>query len=553
MFSINKSARIFALVLYDAYVYNESMQKSWRDTGTLYHIYPRSFQDTNNDGIGDLRGVTSRLDYLQNDLGIEAIWLSPFFTSPMNDFGYDVANYYTIDPDYGTIEDFRELIDEAHTRGIKVMTDLVPCHTSDQHGWFIESRRSRDDPKRNFYTWRDPGPDGGPPNNWLSQSGGGSWTFDEHTGQYYLHSFLSSQPDLNWDNPEVREEMKKVVRWWFDFGVDGMRVDAIWGISKDADLANDSINYGFEGGPDQYGYYIHDKCKHGPKSVEYLKELASVCREFENRQMIFEFYPDDKLGDYYDQYREIANVDSAVTSTFFMEIRRLPWHADATAHALDGYINHSMDKAIPVFCIGNHDQPRITSRSGELQARAMNLLSLTLPGISVIYYGDEIGMTNGVLGPDQVRDTFSPLSSFDNTRDLERTPMQWTSEQYAGFSETKPWLPVNDNRKTINVKSQLAEKDSTLSLHRRLIELRKLYPALIHGTYENFYAGSGYILSFVRHLDGQRIYVMVNFADSPQEFKIPGKYKVIASSQSHKVNSKQTKINGFEALVILAD
>ena len=529
------------------------MDKTWREVGTLYHIYPRSFQDTNNDGIGDLAGVTSRLDYLSDTLGVEAIWLSPFFSSPMKDYGYDVANYYEIAPEFGTISDFRELVDQAHIRGIKVMTDLVPCHTSDQHGWSIEARRSRDDPKRDFYTWRDPGPDGGPPNNWLSQSGGSSWTYDEQTGQYYLHSFLSSQPDLNWDNPEVREEMKKVVRWWFDFGVDGMRVDAIWGISKDPELADDPYNPGYDGPEDQYGRFIHSKCKYGPNFTNYLKELADVCEEYDDRQMIFEFYPDDKLGDFYTQYKQVATVNSNVTSTFFMELIRSPWHADNLNNSLDSYINYAVGTSVPVFCVGNHDQPRIASRIGELKSRAINLLNLTLPGISVVYYGDEIGMTNGVLRPDQVRDTFSPLNAFDNTRDLERTPMQWDDSQFAGFSENEPWLPVHKNRDFINVNSQLDNPDSILALHRHLIALRKQYPALVHGSFEKIYVGTGYVLAFKREYGNQRLYVLVNYAEDEQAISLPEQCVLLASSQRTQTKTDINSIRGLEAVLLVAE
>ena len=252
------------------------MAKRWNDIGSLYQIYPRSFQDTNGDGIGDLNGITARLNYL-SCLGIEAIWISPFFTSPMTDFGYDVSNYRDVDPDFGKLDDFRKLISEAHARGIKVMIDLVPCHTSDQHPWFVESRSSLDNPKRDYYVWHDPKPDDSAPNNWLSQSGGKAWTLDETTGQYYLHSFLYTQPDLNWDNPTVRREITDVVRFWFDMGVDGMRVDAIWGISKDPNFGDDSINQNYYHGPDQYGSFIHDHCKYGPNFSRYLRELASVC------------------------------------------------------------------------------------------------------------------------------------------------------------------------------------------------------------------------------------------------------------------------------------
>lgn len=528
------------------------MQKTWRDIGTLYHIYPRSFQDSNGDGVGDITGITQRLDYLSETLGVDAIWLSPFSPSPMKDFGYDVADYRGVDPDYGTLDDFKELLNQAHKRNIKVMIDLVPCHTSDQHAWFQESRNSTSNPKRDYYTWRDPGPDGGPPNNWLSVSGGKSWTFDEKTGQYYLHSFLSSQPDLNWDNPAVREEIKNIIRWWFDLGVDGMRVDAIWGISKDPELRDDPVNHEYPGDLSQYGNFIHDKCRFGPHFTEYLKELADTCEEYDDRQMIFEFYPDDKLGNYADQYQKVAHANPRAASTFFMELIRSPWHAENIGRQLDEYINHAVKPAIPIFCLGNHDQPRIASRIGDDRARAMSLLSLTLPGISVLYYGDEIGMTNGVLTPEQVRDRFSPLNEHDNTRDLERTPMQWDDSIFAGFSNTEPWLPVHENRTDRNTVTERNNPDSTLNLHRELIKLRKEYPALIGGTFERFYAGSGYVLAFKRELGSQRLYVLVNFAEDRQPISLPEHCAPLLSSRD-KNNVDVDSIEGNSAAIFVAD
>ena len=240
--------------------------KTWQDVASLYQIYPRSFLDTNNDGIGDLNGITEKLDYL-SWLGADSIWISPFFVSPLTDFGYDIANYRAIDPTFGKMHDFQALLKKAHDLDIKVMIDLVPCHTSDQHPWFQESRYSRDNPKRDYYVWRD-GKDNSEPNNWRSLSGGSSWEFDEHTGQFYLHSFLKTQPDLNWDNPAVRTEIKNIVRFWFDMGVDGMRVDAIWGISKDPDFKDDSPNPDFYGSPNDYGAFVHDHCKMGPHFQE---------------------------------------------------------------------------------------------------------------------------------------------------------------------------------------------------------------------------------------------------------------------------------------------
>ena len=530
------------------------MSKTWRDINTLYHIYPRSFQDTNDDGVGDVPGIISRLDYLSIVLGVDAIWLSPFFTSPMRDFGYDVADYRQVDPDYGTLDDFKKLLHEAHKRNMKVMIDFVPCHTSDQHPWFVESRSSRDNPKREYYTWRDSEPNGEPPNNWLSQSGGTSWTFDETTGQYYLHSFLSSQPDLNWDNPSLRQEMTDTVRWWFEMGVDGMRVDAIWGISKDPELTDDPRNPEFYGDqPSEYGHFIHDKCKYGPNFVTYLRELSDVCHEFSDKQMIFEFYPDDKIGDFYDQYHQVAaEVNPSVASTFFMELIRSPWHADMLSNGLDRYINYATKDALPVFCLGNHDQPRIVNRIGEARARAMAVLNLTLPGLSVIYYGDEIGMENGQLEPHQVRDTFSPLNTSDTTRDLERTPMQWDNAVHAGFSQATPWLPVHANYRTVNAMTELTDPSSMLSLYRRLIRVRKQHSVLREGLFVRQYVGSGYVLAFKRERGDARIYVTVNFADQPQDIQLPEPCTRLVSSHmgltEQKSQASSVTLEAFEAV-----
>ncbi len=534
------------------------MDTSWRDINTLYHIYPRSFQDSNGDGIGDINGIISRLDYLSQVLNIDAIWLSPFFTSPMRDFGYDVADYKQVDPDYGTLSDFRKLLTEAHRRNIKVMIDFVPCHTSDQHVWFQESKLSTDNPKRDYYTWREPGPDGKEPNNWLSQSGGSSWSYDKTTEQYFLHSFLESQPDLNWDNPLVRKEMMDIVRWWFELGVDGIRVDAIWGISKDPELADDPINPEFNGDQaNSYGQFIHSRCKYGPNFEKYLKELSDVCHEFSNRQMIFEFYPDDKLGDFYDQYRQVSDVNPTVASTFFMELIRSSWHADMIGAGIDKYVNESSKRAIPVFCLGNHDQRRVVSRIGETKARAMALLQMTLPGLAVIYYGEEIGMTDGILKPSQVRDTFSPLNSTDTTRDLERTPMQWDESKYAGFSQTKPWLPVNKNSVNINAVAELSKSKSMLSLYRRLINMRKSYDVFPHGSLERMNTTSGYVLGFIRKLEGHEAYVLINFADQEKTETLPSPSQCLMSSDCSTTSDSRPdetsiRLRPFEAAVYIA-
>lgn len=504
------------------------MRKTWWDVGSLYQIYPRSFQDSNDDGIGDLNGITSRLGYL-SWLGIEAVWISPFFTSPMTDFGYDVSNYRDVDPSFGTLDDFKRLIEAAHSYNIKVMIDLVPCHSSDQHEWFIESRSSRDNPKRDYYVWRDPKEDGSAPNNWRSLAAGRSWTFDETTGQYYLHSFLPTQPDLNWDNPAVREEMKDIVRFWYNLGVDGLRVDAIWGISKDPDLADDPINPDYHHDLEQYGSYIHNKCKYGPNFDSYLRELASVNDEYDDRQIVFEFYPDEQLGDIYDQYERVMNVHWK-SSAFFMEYRQNKWHADHVKYSIEEYLKRTRGNAMPFFGVGNHDQPRIASRLGSDRARALSFLNLLTPGISLLYYGEEIGMENGDLSNDQIQDTFSPSHTKFDSRDLERTPMQWDDSQHAGFSESKPWLPVHANRHSVNVLDQSTDESSMLYMVRSLLKIRAAHPALRHGEYHNIDVSNGYILAFRRQSKHGKFYVVVNFADQPQDLKLPEGCSLLLSS-----------------------
>lgn len=488
----------------------------WQDVTSLYQIYPRSFQDLNGDGIGDLNGITLRLDYLAQ-LGVDALWLSPFFTSPMRDYGYDVADYQAVDPTFGTMGDFQMLIDEAHQHDIKVMIDLVPCHTSDQHPWFRESRSSQDNPKRDYYVWRDP-VDGREPNNWRSLAGGRSWTFDVATRQYYLHSFLPEQPDLNWDNPAVRREMKDIVRFWFDMGVDGMRVDAIWGISKDPKLGDDTQNWSFDGDNEHYGAFIHDHCKYGPYFQEYLRELAGVCDEYDDRRMVFEFYPDEQLGDIWEQYKRVAGSHPRA-STFFMEHRQDDWHAERTGQRLTAYLS-ALGPAQPFFCVGNHDQPRVTTRLGDERARALQFLNLTCPGISVIYYGDEIGMENGIWDDATITDE----------RQRARTPMQWNSSRFAGFSAVTPWLPVHVNHKTHNVKQAQTEQNSLLTLHKQLLALRHNWPLLSKGSFEPFLVDNGYVLAIYRAYNEEIAYIFMNFADQPQQFHTPEIKTIIAST-----------------------
>lgn len=523
------------------------MTKSWRDTASLYQIYPRSFQDLSGDGVGDLNGITFRLDYLQQ-LGVDAIWLSPFFTSPMTDFGYDVADYQAVDPTFGTLGDFRMLLDEAHARNIKVMIDLVPCHTSDQHPWFQEARQSPHNPKRDYYVWRDP-VHGGPPNNWRSVAGGSSWTFDPVSKQYYLHSFLPTQPDLNWDNPAVRQEMKRVVRFWFDMGVDGMRVDAVWGISKDPELQNDPRNEGFTGDGDNYGAYIHNRCKYGPHFQEYLRELASVCDEYDDVRMVFEFYPDEQLGDIWQQYREVAQTHPRA-SAFFMEHRQGEWHAEHTVQHIEQYLAAAAGRT-PWFCVGNHDQPRIMSRLGPDRARALQFLNLLCPGVSVVYYGDEIGMENGDLSEQHIHGISTGQAAAEDVRHRARTPMQWTAARYGGFTNVQPWLPVHTNRRTVNVVAQQSDKTSLLAMHRRLLHLRQSWPLLRHGSMERYDTGNGFVAGFWRRLEHERACVLVNFADAEQTVQLPPNGALIdATSDAVQLAATTLRLPGYGGVLV---
>ena len=527
------------------------MSKLWRDVSSLYQIYPRSYQDTNNDGVGDLPGITSRLGYL-SWLGIDAIWISPFFKSPMTDFGYDISNYREIDPVFGTMDDFTELLERAHRYDIKVMIDLVPCHTSDQHDWFKESRSSLDNPKRDYYVWRDPSADGGPPNNWRSLATGSSWTLDETTGQYYLHSFLPSQPDLNWDNPQVRQEMTDVVRFWYEKGVDGLRVDAIWGISKDLDLADDPINPDFHDDLEQYGSYIHNRCKYGPNFDNYLGELAAVNQEFDDRYMVFEFYPDEQLGNIYDQYSRVRSINST-TSAFFMEYRHNHWHASDTLGSIRAYLDREVNST-PFFCIGNHDQPRVSSRLGFERARALSFQNLTTPGVSVVYYGDEIGMENGNLSADDIQDTFSPSHTKFDSRDLERTPMQWNESEFAGFSESNPWLPVHADRECVNVVTQSVHDNSLLNMHRRLLHLRAELPVLRQGSLLPLDLNNGYVLAFERRLGNSKAFVLVNYADSAQHVILPELARPLVSTSRTNENEQsisELELGPYQAMLLL--
>ena len=425
---------------------HDEPSKNWREINAIYQIYPRSFMDSNSDGVGDLRGVIDKIDYLhgnKDSLGVDAIWFSPIFTSPMADMGYDVSDYCGIDPLFGTMADFNDLVEAAHKRGIKIMLDFVPNHTSDQHPWFVESRTSRTNDKHDFYVWRNAKPDGSPPNNWMSIFGGPAWEWDEGRGQYYLHTFLKEQPDLNWDNPQVREEMKQVLRFWMERGVDGLRADAVRWISKDPELRDDPPNelwQGDENTVNKFDSVHHRYSRYGDNLFGYLRELTDVVAEYDDRIIIFEDYPDG-IYSTKDQYLGFYNINPEIAMPFNFEGLWLDFYADAFrtfVTEFQGMLDPNLHR--PVYCFGNHDNWRMVSRyGGAEQARLVAFMQLSLPGLPTVYYGDELGMPNTPIAHEDIQDK-SAISSADDSvgRDPERTPMQWHKGQYAGFSDVKP-------------------------------------------------------------------------------------------------------------------
>jgi alpha-glucosidase len=487
----------------------DQADKDWWRHGIFYQIYPRSFQDSNADGVGDIAGIIQRLPYLQS-LGVDAIWISPIFTSPMADFGYDISDYTGIDPLFGTMADFDALIAVAHENGLKLVLDLVPNHTSDQHPWFVESRSSRENGKRDWYIWRDPKPDGGPPNNWLSEFGGSGWKYDELSGQYYYHAFLAQQPDLNWRNPRVRQAVYDVMRFWLRKGVDGFRVDVMWHLIKDAEFRDNPPN----------PHYVEDLPPHlkllaqyssdQPEVHDVIAEMRGVIDEFDARVLIGEIYlPLQRLVRYYGHDR------AGVQMPFNFALLSALWKARSVEQIVAEYEQALPAGAWPNWVLGNHDRPRVASRVGPEQARVAAMLLLTLRGTPTLYYGDEIGMHQVAIAPDQVRDPFEKnVPGIGVGRDGCRTPMQWDSTRFGGFSTSAPWLPLADDFVHENVVNLDADAASILSLYRALIALRRKLPQLVSGDYEPI-AAEGDILLYRRHAEGQAVIVALNLGAEP--------------------------------------
>jgi alpha-glucosidase len=481
----------------------------WWRHGIFYQIYPRSFQDSNGDGVGDIRGIVDRLPYLKA-LGIDAIWLSPIFPSPMADFGYDISDYTGIDPLFGTMDDFDALVDAAHAAGLKVILDLVPNHTSDQHPWFVESRASRDNPRRDWYLWRDPAADGGPPNNWLSEFGGSAWEYDAETGQYYYHAFLAQQPDLNWRNREVREAVYDAMRFWLRKGVDGFRVDVIWHLIKDAAFRDNPPNPNFHEGRPPHERLMTQYSTDQPEVHEVIAEMRRVIDEFGSRVLIGEIYlPLHRLVAYY------GNDLAGAQMPFNFALLSTLWSARSIEKIIADYERVLPAGAWPNWVLGNHDRPRVASRVGQEQARVAAMLLLTLRGTPTLYYGDEIGMHQVAIAPAQVRDPFEKnVPGIGVGRDGCRTPMQWSAAPHAGFSTVVPWLPLPDDFVHENVANLEADSGSILSLYKALIQLRRQSPHLVSGSYLPI-ATEGDLLLYRRGSDRKSIVVALNLGAEP--------------------------------------
>ena len=554
------------------------MEKRWWKESVVYQIYPRSFCDSNGDGIGDLNGITGKLDYLK-ELGIDVIWLSPVYKSPNDDNGYDISDYQAIMDEFGTMEDFDRMLATAHEKGIKIMMDLVVNHTSDEHKWFIESRKSTDNPYRDYYIWRPAKEDGSLPNNWGSCFSGPAWEYDKTTDMYFLHLFSKKQPDLNWDNPAVRQDVFDMMNWWLEKGVDGFRMDVISLISKEPGLPDKE--------PGINGYATFNVSANGPHVHEYLQEMRQkalnnadtitvgecsgvtleeakkYARSDEKElNMVFQFEhmdvdSDEKAGKWTTRKMDLRNLKKILTR-WQKGLQDIAWNS---------------------LYWENHDQPRSVSRFGndsdeyrEISAKMLATCIHMMQGTPYVYQGEELGMTNC---PFNTLDNFRDLESINafhelteqgkmteedmmaaigyKGRDNARTPMQWDDSAYAGFSTANPWIMVNPNYTKINAKDQVNREDSVFKYYQKLIKLRHESELIVYGTYDLILDDDKDIYAYIRTLGDEKLIVYCNFSDNTREVELPEEFtngKVLISNYiDAKVNHKIT-LRPYEAIVI---
>ena len=552
------------------------MKKAWWKEAVVYQIYPRSFCDSNGDGIGDLNGITSKLDYLK-ELGIDVIWLSPVYKSPNDDNGYDISDYEDIMTEFGTMDDFDKMLAAAHERGIKIVMDLVVNHTSDEHPWFVESRSSKDNEKRDYYIWKE-GKDGKEPTNWGSAFSGPAWKYDEKTDMYYLHLFSVKQPDLNWENPKVRKEVFDMMTRWCEKGIDGFRMDVISLISKP------------EGYPDAKVVGLYGDmgiCANGPKVHDYLKEMnEKVLSKFDIMTV------GETAGVTLEEAKKYANTDGSELNMVFqfehmdldggekfkwstqpMPLVPLKENLSKWQKGLDGVAWNSL-----YFC--NHDQPRIVSRLGdesdayrELSAKCIATCLHMMQGTPYVYQGEELGMTNTVFNSvDDFRDLESVNAYRElvesglytdgdmfpkiahKSRDNARTPMQWDASENAGFTTGTPWIAVNPNYKKINVADQLKREDSVFHYYQKLIRLRKENEIIVYGNYELLLPEDENIFAYTRTLDNKKLLVVCNFSKSEQKFDFSGyeNAKVLISNYNRDAREDGI-LKPYEATVLLLE
>lgn len=541
-----------------------SASTPWWKTGIIYQIYPRSFADSNDDGIGDLNGIRSRLDYLA-ELGVNGLWLSPIFPSPDVDFGYDVSDFYGIDAKYGTMDDFEALLEEAHRKGMRVILDMVMNHTSDQHVWFKRASSSREDPFHDWYLWQDAAADGKEPNNWRSVTGGSGWEYVPAVDRYYFHMFYKQQPDLNWRNQEMQEEMLRIFRFWLDKGVDGYRLDVFNLFYKDEAFRNNPPKFGLR--PFDQQNHIHDVNQ--PEMEPLLKKMRKIADEKEGRYLVGEPFTASSPIRMMNVRRAVIAArycgDDLLHATFCFDLLHSPWNADQFKKAIQEWESALDGKAWPTHVIGNHDNPRPASRYGDdekdSRSKAAAVILLTLRGTPFIYYGDEIGMRDINLKREQIKDPvglrYWPIYK---GRDGCRAPMQWSHDEQGGFTGNhQPWLPLHPDYTKRNVKRQSQEKDSLLNLYKQLIHQRVQHKIFVDGDLKFIEGLPPAILGYLRSGNEGKAMVLVNFSQKRLLLPLPEagdtEWSMLLSSQPAATNplmDKKISLKANEAVVFIS-
>jgi oligo-1,6-glucosidase len=553
------------------------MEKKWWKESVVYQIYPRSFKDSNGDGIGDINGITEKLDYLK-ELGIDVIWLSPVYQSPNDDNGYDISDYQAIMEEFGTMEDFDRMLEEAHKRGIRIVMDLVVNHTSDEHAWFVESKKSRENPYRDYYIWRE-GKDGKEPNNWGSVFNGSAWVYDETTDMYYLHLFSKKQPDLNWDNPKVREEVFSMMNWWCEKGIDGFRMDVISMISKVEGLPDGKVQGGLYGDSSPYvqnGPHVHEYLQEMNKEVLSKYDLLTVgecagvtieeAKKYASNKgtelgMVFQF-----------EHMDLDQGEFSKWSDKKVKLTALKENLTKWQNELEGKAWNSL-----FWC--NHDQPRVVSRFGndskeyrEVSAKMLATCLHLMQGTPYVYQGEELGMTNV---PFASVDEFKDIESINayheyvesgliskedmmrylcyKSRDNARTPMQWNDQKNAGFTTGTPWIKVNPNYVEINAEEEVKRADSVFSYYKKLIALRHQEEVIVYGHYELLLPESEELYVYTRELNEEKLLVICNFTDKEVSYAVPDEFvgkEILISNYEEQEMKQELSLKPYEAIVI---